>query len=300
MDRIEEMTVFVAVARAGGFAAAARELAVSGPTVTRAVAALERHVGAELFVRTTRFVRLTEAGQRYLTDCKRILRDLDESEAHAAGTHLAPQGGLVIAAPVVFGQRVLVPLLVDFLREFSAVSVRALLVDRMVDLGEEGVDAAFRIGDLPDSTLVAAPLGHIRRVVCASPDYLLARGHPSHPGELTGHELVVSAADGRSDRWSFVDGANTLDVQIEPRLVVSTNEAAIAAAISGFGLTRVMSYQVNDALARGQLERVLPDFESKPLPVWLVNLEGRRAPAKLRSFLTFAGERLRHHPALMV
>ncbi len=299
MDRIEEMTVFVAVAELGGFASASRKLKLSAPTITRAVAALEAQVGAELFVRTTRFVRLTESGERYLQDCRRILHELEEAEAQAAGAHLAPQGTLVIAAPIVFGQRLLLPLLVEFLQQYPAVSARALLVDRPVQLSEEGIDCAFRMGELPDSALVATPLGHIRRIVCASPGYLAAHGQPQLPQEVIDHALVVSAADGRSDRWRFVEGDRDVDIDIEPRLVVSTNEAAISAALGGWGLTRVMSYQVNAELQRGELKRVLQAHEGKPLPVWLVNAEGRRAAAKLRSFIAFAVARLRGHPALV-
>lgn len=299
MDRIREMAVFVAVAELGGFAAASRQLNLSAPTVTRAVAALEAQVGVELFVRTTRFVRLTDSGERYLLDCRRILRELDEAEAQAAGAHLEPQGTLVIAAPIVFGQRLLLPLLVDFLQQHPAVNARALLVDRPVQLSDEGVDCAFRMGELPDSTLVATPLGHIRRIVCASPGYLAAHGQPQRPQDVTDHALVVSAADGRSDRWRFVDGEASVEVEIAPRLTVSTSEAAISAALSGWGLTRVMSYQVAAELQRGELTRLLQAYEAKPIPVWLVNTEGRRAAAKLRRFIAFAAEHLRGHPALV-
>lgn len=298
MDKIDEMAVFLAVADSGGFAAASRRLNLSAPTITRAVAAVEERVGAELFVRTTRFVRLTEAGSRYLDDCRRILRDLEESEARAAGAHLAPQGTLVVAAPILFGQRLLLPLLIDFLRDFPAVSARALLVDRLVRLDEEGIDAAFRMGALPDSALVATPLGHIRRVLCASPAYLGAHGRPERPEDLARHAIVASAADGRSDRWSFVDGRQTLEIDIAPRLIVSTNEAAILAAEAGAGLTRVMSYQIDEALRAARLERLLQAHEPAPLPVSLVTQEGRRSAAKLRSFVGYAAERLRGHPAL--
>jgi DNA-binding transcriptional LysR family regulator len=299
VDRIEEMAVFVAVAEEGGFAAASRRLGHSAPTVTRAVAALEEAIGAELFVRTTRYVRLTDTGQRYLDDCRRILRQLEDAEAQAAGAHVAPQGQLVVAAPVLFGQQLLVPAVVDFLAAYPAVSVRLLLVDRTVLLGEEGIDAAFRMGELPDSSLVAMPLGHIRRVICASPGYLDAHGRPAHPSELHGHALIASAADTRNDLWQFVEGDALVDIPIQPRLITSTNAAAIAAAECGAGLTRVMSYQIAPALEQGRLERLLQPFESKPLPVSLVNQEGRRAAAKLRVFLAFMAERLRGHPALM-
>jgi DNA-binding transcriptional LysR family regulator len=299
MDRLDAMAAFVAVAEHGGFAAAARQLQLSAATVTRAVAALEATVGAELFVRTTRFVRLTDAGERYLHDCRRILRQLEEAEAQAAGAHTAPQGQLVLAAPILFGQLLLLPALVEFLAAYPAVNVRLMLVDRSVRLDEEGIDAAFRTGELADSSLVAMPLGHIRRVICASPGYLAQHGEPRHPQELREHALVASVADGRSDQWQFVDGGSALEVAIQPRLVVSTNAAAIDAAQAGAGLTRVMSYQVAETIAQGRLQRVLQPFETRPLPVWLVNQEGRRAPAKLRAFLAFAGQRLRGHPALM-
>ncbi|MBL8296828.1 MAG: LysR family transcriptional regulator [Rhodanobacteraceae bacterium] len=299
MDQLEEMAVFTAVAEQGGFAAASRQLNLSAATVTRAVAALEQAIGAELFVRTTRFVRLTEVGQHYLDDCRRILRQVEEAEAQAAGAHLVPQGQLVLAAPTLFGQQLVVPVVVDFLAQYPSLAVRLLLVDRQVQLGEEGIDAAFRIGELPDSSLVAMPLGYVRRVVCASPGYLASRGYPSHPSELGAHHLVVSVADTRHDTWHFVDAGRTLDLTIQPRLTVSTNAAAIAAAEAGAGFTRVMSYQVAEALAQGRLERVLQPFEAKPLPVWLANLEGRRAAAKLRVFLTFARDRLHGHAALL-
>ena len=299
MDRLEEMDVFVAVAELGGFAAASRHLNLSAATVTRAIAALEQAVGAELFVRTTRFVRLTETGERYLADCRRILHQLEEAEAQAAGAHLLPKGKLVIAAPVVFGERLLLPLLVEFLQAYPMVDARALLVDRVVQLSEEGIDCAFRVGDLPDSTLVATPLGYVRRIVCASPSYLAARGTPQHPEDVAAHTLAVSAADGRSDRWGFVEGDKELEIEIEPRLVVSTNTAAISAALAGLGLTRVMSYQVNAELECGKLCRVLQAYEAKPSPVWLVSQEGRRAAAKVRSFIAFAAQRLREHPALI-
>lgn len=299
MDRIEEMAVFVAVAEEGGFAAAARRLDLSAPTITRAVASLEAAIGAELFVRTTRYVRLTDAGERYLGECRRLLRELDDAEARAAGAHVVPQGQLVVAAPVLFGQQLLVPAVVAFLAAYPSVSVRLLLVDRTVVLGEEGVDAAFRMGELPDSSLVAMPLGHIRRVLCASPRYLDTHGRPRHPSELQTHTLIASAADTRHDRWSFVDGDQPLEITIQPRLVTSTNAAAIIAAESDAGLTRVMSYQIAPALQAGRLERVLQSHESRPLPVSLVNQEGRRASAKLRVFLDFMTDRLRGDPALL-
>lgn len=298
MDRIEEMAVFAAVAELGGFAAAARKLALSAPTVTRAVSALEQRVGVQLLTRTTRFVRLTDAGEHFLADCKRILREIEEAEAIASGAHLEAQGQLVVAAPIVFGQRMVLPLLVEFLRRFPAVSARTVFVDRPVQLADEGVDLAFRMGALPDSSQVALPIGFIHRVLCASPAYLAAQGVPAHPDELAAHSLVASSADGRGDEWIFGNGDRRVVAAIHPRLVVSSNEAAIAAALDDWGLTRVMSYQVAHHFQSGALQRVLQPFEPAPVPVWILSQEGRRAPAKVRSFIAFASERLRIHPAL--
>lgn len=292
MDHIDKIAAFVAVADLGGFAAASRKLSLSAPTVTRAIALLEDHLGVALFVRTTRFVRLTDVGERYLLDCRRILQDLNESEVRAAGAHEVPAGTLVIAAPIQFGQRFLVPLLVDFLACYPGVNARALLVDRTVHLIEEGVDIAIRMGDLPDSTMVAVALGHVRRVVCASPAYLEAHGRPQRPEHVSEHRVVASSADNHNDRWSFLDAGARVEIGISPRLVVSTNEAAIIAASHNAGLTQVMSYQVAEHLRAGTLERVLQPFEAEPIPVWLLSQEGRRAAAKQRVFVAFARERL--------
>lgn len=299
MDRIEEIIVFTTVAELGGFASASRKLNLSAPTVTRAIAALEERLGVELFVRTTRFVRLTDVGEIYLQDCRRIVRDLEESEAQAKGAHSEPMGTLSIAAPIVFGQRILMPLLVEFLLRYPALTVHTLLVDRVVQLAEEGIDVAFRMGELPDSAMVAIPLGFIRRIVCASPSYLEHHGRPQRPQDITQHQCVVSSADGRGDRWLFNDGGTNVDIAITPRLLVSNNEAAIVAAEHGGGLTRVMSYQVAEHLHSGRLERVLQNFEAKPLPVWLLSQEGRRAAAKQRCFTAFASEYLRQSAALL-
>lgn len=297
MDRFHEMSVFLAVAEAQGFAAAARLLHMSPPSVTRAVAGLEERIGARLLVRTTRHVRLTEAGQRYLEDCRRILGEIEAAEDSAAGTHAAPRGLLTLTSPVLFGQIFVMPILLDYLDQHAAVQVRALLMDRVLSLADEKIDVAIRIGALPDSSLVAIRVGWVRRVVCAAPEYFAVHGIPQRPETLARHRIVMAANVSAVPEWRFAENAEALDVRITPQLIVSTNEAAIAAAKVGWGLTRVMSYQVAAELACGALQTVLSEFETAPLPIHVIFQEGRRASAKVRSFVDFAVARLRVDPA---
>ena len=297
MDRFHEMSVFLAVAEAQGFAAAARLLQLSPPSVTRAVAGLEERIGARLLVRTTRHVRLTEAGQRYLEDCRRILGEIEAAEDSAAGTHAAPRGLLTLTSPVLFGQIFVMPILLDYLDQHAAVQVRALLMDRVLSLADEKIDVAIRIGALPDSSLVAIRVGWVRRVVCAAPAYFAVHGIPQRPEALARHRIVMAANVSAVPEWRFAENAEALDVRITPQLIVSTNEAAIAAAKVSWGLTRVMSYQVAAELASGALQTVLSDFETEPLPIHVIFQEGRRASAKVRSFVDFAVARLRIDPA---
>jgi DNA-binding transcriptional LysR family regulator len=283
------MTVFGAVAEARSFAGAARALGVSAATVTRAVAELERRLGTLLVVRNTRQLRLTEAGERFAADVRRLLQELQEAEESAAGVHASPRGLLVVTAPQVFGDLHVVPAMVDYLAAHPEVEIRALLVDRIVSLVEEGVDVAVRLGELPDSSLTAVPVGHIRRVVVASPDYLERHGAPAHPRELAAHATVSAYGAISGSTWCF-EGA---DVSLHSRLTVTSFRAAIRAAAAGGGLTQVASYQVADAVARGELRLVLEDFEVPPRPVSIVYAEGRRGSAKVRSFVDFCAERLR-------
>jgi len=290
VDRLESMRVFVAVAEDQGFAPAARRLAMSPPAVTRAVAALEERIGTRLFHRTTRIVRLTEAGDRYLADCKRILGEIEEAEASAAGSHAEPRGHLAVTAPVMFGRMHVAPVVLEFLARHPRVTARMLFLDRVADLIDEGLDIAIRIAHLPDSSLHAIRVGSVRRVVCASPEYLAARGTPRIPADLSQHDAIAFSLGPAAEEWSFASGAT---VAPSTRLVVNSNDVAIAAAAAGRGVARVLSYQIAPELRACRLQVVLAEFEPPPIPISVVYAEGRRAAAKVRAFVDFAVERLR-------
>ncbi|WP_339453132.1 LysR family transcriptional regulator [Pseudomonas sp. EA_5y_Pfl2_R50] len=298
MDRFQEMHIFVTVAQEQGFSAAARRLGLSAASVTRAVAAVELRIGTQLLVRTTRTVHLTEAGQRYLEDCRRILAEVQEAEDSAAGSHAEPRGQLTVTAPVLFGELFVTPIMADYLTQYPDVSINAVLVDRIVSMVEEGIDVAVRIGELADSNQHAIRVGEVRRVVCGSPQYLARHGWPQHPQALTGLSVVSTAATGQMRNWPFLENGEPLIVRPEPRLVVTANQAAISAACLGLGLTRVLSYQVANKVAAGELEIVLAEFELPPLPIHVVYQGGRKAPARVRSFVDFTVDTLREHPAL--
>jgi DNA-binding transcriptional LysR family regulator len=298
MDRFQEMQVFAVVAQEQSFSAAARRLGMSAASVTRAVAALEKRIGTLLLTRTTRSVYLSEAGQRYLEDCRRILAEVQEAEDSAAGSHARPRGQLTITAPVLFGELFVTPVMVDYLNQFPQVTINGVLVDRVVSMVEEGIDVAVRIGELPDSNQHAIRVGEVRRVICASPGYLQAHGRPRHPEELSDAPIVATSSIGQLRNWPFLEKGQPLSVRPEPRLVVTANQAAITAACLGLGLTRVLSYQVASKVAAGELEIVLADFELPPLPIHVVYQGGRKAPARVRSFVDFAVKALREHPAL--
>lgn len=291
VDQLAAMRCFVAVADSRGFAPAARRLRVSPPSVTRAVAALEDHLGARLFHRTTRTVRLTEAGTRYLLDCKRLLADLDDADASAAGAHADPQGQLGITAPIQFGRLHVTPVVLAFMARHPAITVRTVYADHVVDLLDQNLDLAVRIGELPDSSLTAVRIGELRPVVCGAPRYLRRRGTPRRPADLAGHDAVVFSNLSVSNiSWTFRDGTT---VQPRARMIINTADVAVAAAVAGVGLTRLLSYQVAAAVAAGQLTVLLPEHEPRPLPIHIVHREGRRTSARVRAFLDFATPRLR-------
>ncbi|MFJ2486238.1 LysR family transcriptional regulator [Pseudomonas sp. NPDC087639] len=298
MDRFQEMQVFAAVAQDQGFSAAARRLGLSAASVTRAVAALEQRIGTQLLIRTTRSVHLSEAGQRYLEDCRRILAEVQEAEDSAAGSHAQPRGQLTVTAPVLFGELFVTPVMAGYLAQYPDVSINAVLVDRVVSMVEEGIDVAVRIGELADSNQHAIRVGEVRRVVCGSPQYLAEHGRPNHPQALAGLSVVATSATGQMRNWPFLEQGEPLIVRPEPRLVVTANQAAITAACLGLGLTRVLSYQVASKVAAGELEIVLAEFELPPLPIHVVYQGGRKAPARVRSFVDFTVNALREHPAL--
>ncbi|MGY6269650.1 LysR family transcriptional regulator [Achromobacter denitrificans] len=293
------MSVFLAVAEAQSFAAAARRLEMSAPTVTRSVAALERRLGALLLVRTTRSLRLTEAGQRYAADCRRILDEVELADDAAAGAMGAPRGALGITAPAFFGELHVMPAVLGYLRAHREVSVRALLVDRVVNMLDEGIDVAVRIGALPDSSLTAVRVGQVRRVVCAAPAFLREHGAPEDPDALRRFCTITAALEGRGPQWRFMQDGQPRQVRVDSQLTVTSFQAAVLAACEGWGLTQVVSYQVARHLASGALEVVLRDFEQPPLPVHVVYPEGRKSSAKVRSFVEFCVEALRRDLAAL-
>jgi DNA-binding transcriptional LysR family regulator len=294
VDRLEAMRVFVAVAEVEGFAAAARRLAMSPPAVTRAVSALEERLGTRLFKRNTRTVRLTDAGTRYLGDCKRILGEVEEAESFAAGGDTEPRGLLRVTASVNFGRMFVAPLVFDFLGHHPRAQVLTLLVDRIVNLVDEGIDVAVRIAHLPDSTLRAVRVGSVRQVLCASPAYLEARGRPQRPADLARHDTIAFADIPTHRLWSFAGaGAKAQIVRPEPRLIVNTADTAIAAAKAGKGLVRVLSYMIQPELRARQLELVLTDAEPAALPIHIVYPDARRATSSVRAFVELATPRLR-------
>lgn len=286
------MRVLVRIADSGSFAGAARALNMSPPAVSRAVGTLEDHVGARLLTRTTRSLRLTDVGTRYVEDCRHILAAIDEAEAAAAGSYAKPTGRLTITASVMFGQIYVLPLVTRFLDLHPEVSARLLFLDRVTNLVDEGIDVAIRIGHLPDSSHSAIRVGSVRLVVCGAPDYFARAGMPDTPGDLAGHRIIGATSAYASTDWTF--GRNTrVTTRVKPALLCNSNPAVIAAAKSGWGITRVLSYQVGAELAEGSLITVLDAFEEAPLPVHIVHPEGRKASAKVRLFVDFAAENLR-------
>jgi DNA-binding transcriptional LysR family regulator len=293
MDRLDAMRAFVAVGEAQGFAPAARKLGLSPPAVTRAVAALEERVGTRLLHRTTRIVRLTDAGARFLADCRRILGELDEAEASAAGSHTRPAGQLTVTAPILFGRMFVAPIVLDFLKRYPAVSVRTILLDRVADLIEEGLDAGIRIAHLPDSSMAAIRVGEVRRVVCASPGYLAQHGIPKSPTDVARHDAISFGPVEGPVSWPFLVGGRTETVTPPARFMANTADVAVAAAIAGHGLTQVLSYQVAAEVRARKLRIVLAEFEQSPIPIHVVHAAGRRANARVRAFVDFAAARLR-------
>jgi DNA-binding transcriptional LysR family regulator len=293
MDRFRELETFLAVAEEGAFNAAARRLRASPPAVTRQVTALEARLGVQLLTRTTRRVTLTEAGRRLRDDAARILGALQEAEAAAAGVQAVPSGELNLTAPVLFGRRFMAPILRDYLDAYPAVTARALFIDRNVPLQDEGLDVALRIGPLSDSSLTALRVGTLRRVVVAAPSYLKRRGRPRTPADLSGHRIVFPTGVAEVPTWVFAKGSRRRTLRLAPTLRIDSIEATIDAAVAGWGITRLLSYQVADEIAAGKLVELLDDFEDSSIPVQLLHAEGRHATAKLRSFLDFAAERLR-------
>ncbi|MBV6823665.1 LysR family transcriptional regulator [Pseudomonas sp. PD9R] len=293
MNRLESMSVLVAVVDSGSLSGAARRLGMPLATVSRKVAELESHLKTRLLHRTTRQLSLTEAGSSYVAACRRILEEIGEAERAATGEYASPKGELVVTAPVVFGRLHLVPVIAEFLAQYPEIEVNLMLTDRVVHLMEEHCDVAVRIGKLPDSSLMATQVGTVRRVVCASPDYLATRGVPATPRDLAEHNCITFEVLASVGAWVFGAGKSELSVPVHSRLAVNTAEAAIGAAVLGVGVIRVLSYQVADALRDDALQVVLEPFESSPLPINLVHKGQTPLPLKLRAFFDFVTPRLR-------
>jgi DNA-binding transcriptional LysR family regulator len=297
MDRIDAMKVFVSAVDEGSLAAAGRRLGRSPAAVSRAIAFLEAHVGAELLHRTTRSLKLSEAGERYAAACRRVLIDLEEADIIAAGERSAPRGTLTITAPIITGENVLRPVLDAFMNEYPTVSVRLHLIDRPVNLIDEGIDVALRIAHLADSNFVSIRLGEVRRVIAASPRYLAQHPVIREPADLARHRIIAMTNFG-VDSWSFPppEGSSVpRAVQFTPRLVVNTVRAAIASAAEGHGVTRLFSYHIAEEITEGRLQILLGKDEYPPLPVHLLAPEGRFAAPKVRAFVDFSVPRLKKY-----
>lgn len=298
MDQLQCIRSFIAVVEAGGFAGAARALNISPASVTRAVAELEAQLGVSLLTRTTRVTRVTDAGAQYFETSRRILAELEEANLAAAGVHAKPRGRLVLTASTMFGNRFVAPVLVEYLRAYPEVQAVCHFVDRVVNVDEEGVDVAVRIGELPDSSLQAVRVGKVRRILCAAPAYLEAKGVPTHPRDLIHHTVVSSTGMSPSPHWRFWEEGVLGTWEVRPVLVTDTNESAISAAVAGLGIARLMSYQVAEELMSGQLKTLLTEFEPNPLPIHVLHRQGRRPDAKVRLLLDLLIERLRADSSL--
>ncbi|MBX4867370.1 LysR family transcriptional regulator [Rhizobium bangladeshense] len=296
MDRIDAMKVFVTAVEEGSLAGAARKLKRSPTAISRALGLLEQHVGVELLHRTTRSLRLSEAGQRYVEACRRVLIDLEEADIIAGAERSSPRGVLTISAPPILGEEVLRPVLDSFLKAHPTVSVRLLMLDRFVNLIDEGVDIALRIGNLTDSTHISTRIGgDVRRVVVASGEYLADNPAIAEPSDLSGHHIIAFSNFGL-ESWSFspaAGGTIPRSVHFTPRYVVNSVRAAAASAAAGIGVTRLYSYHVAEYVRDGRLQIVLEDYEPPALPVHLLSPQGRTAVPKVRAFMDFAVPKLR-------
>lgn len=295
MDLLKAFEVFIAVAEAESFAGASRALFISPPSVTRIIRELEENLGAVLFHRTTRIVSLTDIGKVYHEDVKRILHDIEVANDAARGAHRAPKGHLRVTASTLFGQIYITPIVTEYLNIYKDVTVEGMYLDRVVNLVDEGLDIAIRIGNLPDSSLIAKRVGSVRPVVCATPVYLEKHGLPKKPKDLlSGHHLISLKLPNSRPEWRFKDE----NIKFKPQLELTSVPAAIAASLSGWGIVRALSYQVGPELEKGTLKTILDDYAPPALPIHILYGEGRRASAKVRSFVDFAAEKLGNNPVL--
>jgi DNA-binding transcriptional LysR family regulator len=295
MDRLEAITVFIHVADEGSLAAAARRLRRSPASVTRALAHLEGHLGARLFHRSTRSLRLTQIGERYLETCRRVLTDLAAAESNLGADEVAARGLLSLTSPATFGRLHIYRVMQDLLVAQPGISMRLLFMDRVVNLVEEGFDAAIRIGHLTDSALTGIKLGHVRRVVCASPGYLARSSRPISPADLSSHHCIVMSQSAAEEVWAFPGATKSRQhrVRLRPRLNINDASSAVASAVEGHGIVRVLSYQAERELREGRLVRLLADFEPAPVPVHILTLPERPPKARVRALIDHAVPALR-------
>ena len=293
MDKLRAMTTFVRIVETGSLTAAAERLDTSPTSVVRSLSALERALGVRLLNRTTRRMALTDEGREYFERCRRLLGEIEEAEAALLARQVKPSGRLVITAPVMFGRLHVAPLVIDFLAAFPEVRVELLLVDRIVDLIDEGIDLAIRIGTLPESSLVAIPLGSTRRIVCASPEYLASHGQPDHPDELPGHRAIRIVGKSFEPEWAFQDHGQILRVPMPDILATNHIDFAIDACLEGVGCGRFFAYQVQAQIAAGRLVRLLRAYEPAPLPVNFAYPHARLLPSRVRAFIDRAAPLLR-------
>ena len=313
MDQLHLMTVFIAVAEEQGFAPAARRLNMSPPAVTRAIFSLEDTLGIKLLNRTTRYVRVTEAGERYLEDARSILTAVEHANEAAIGINSEPKGHLTVTAPVLFGQKHVMPGIIEYLNTYPETQVQAVFLDRVVNLLEEGFDIGIRIGQLPDSSMNAKTVGEVKLVLVASPQYLAFNGIPQTPKELKQHTLIASSAGNMNHDWKFSERQHkqavreehispkqkkNQTIRIQPRLTVTSNQAAIDAALSGLGIARLLSYQVADELKNESLKIILFDYQLPAIPVHIIHREGRVASSKVRCFIDLMSQQLQQDPRL--
>ena len=298
MDRLEAMSVIIAVTETGSISAASRRLNSPVATVSRKVAELESRLKAQLFQRSSRRMTLTDAGRSYIEACKRIIEQVDDAEREVSGEYRIPKGDLAVTSPWGLGHTHLLPIAVEFLQAYPDISLRLMLTDRIVNTAAENIDIAIRVGVLPDSGMIATRIGAIRIVVCASPSYLAARGRPKQLNDLESHDCITIDEHETPSSWKFVRGSRATVASIKSRLCVNTSEAAVLAAIEGAGLTRVMSYKMDAAKRAGKLDVVLEDFEPEPLPVHIIYAPRKPVPLKLRAFLNWVTPRLKARLAL--
>lgn len=293
MDRFEALRTLVAAVDGGSLSAASRMLRMPLSTVSRKIAELEAHLKTQILVRTPRKVLLTDAGEAFVHTARRLLAELDEAERVASGEYREPLGELLVTAPIAFGKLHVLPIVLEFLRAFPKVDVRLVLSDKIIDMADNHVDVAVRLGQLPDSALVGMRVGEVRWITVASPAYLAERGTPQSPEALADHDCLAFEGLNTARSWRFVGNSDGAALTIRPRLGVNTADAMVEAASNGLGIARMTSYQAAAALRGGQLVEILKAFVGEPIPVHLVHTGPPLVPLKLRAFLDFAAPRLR-------